>query len=382
MKILSLQRMANVLILSERNAVSAPRILREITALESIFEIFVCAAPNNNQQFQNFTNLYSLRSFRDKLFSRFDSRFKKLKLRYSRIDQFIETKNIQVLIIHDPLFIPIATRLKEKFGLKIIFNAHEYHPLEFENDMDWMKSEGGLYDEFYRTYLPKFDLIINVCSTIQEKCKSEYDLQSIVIPNAVKHHNLDPIPTNNDGRIKIIHHGALLPGRKIEKMIDVVGGLSNTHTLDIIGVSNPETIAYKDFIKSLCKQHENIQLLEPLSFDQIVPFINQYDIGLYLLEPSNFNNFNALPNKLFEFIQARLAIAVSPSPEMQTLINKHNIGVVSKDFTVEAMQEALLSLNQQKIIEFKTNSHIAASVENAEKYYQLYLDSVLSLLKN
>ena len=38
--------------------------------------------------------------------------------------------------------------------------------------------------------------------------------------------------------------------------------------------------------------------------------INQYDIGVYLLRDGNLNNKYAMPNKLYEFVQARLADAV------------------------------------------------------------------------
>ena len=55
---------------------------------------------------------------------------------------------------------------------------------------------------------------------------------------------------------------------------------------------------------------------------EIVDTIAEYDIGLFILSPINFNYYHALPNKLFEFIQARLAIAVSPSPEMARIVHR------------------------------------------------------------
>ena len=51
---------------------------------------------------------------------------------------------------------------------------------------------------------------------------------------------------------------------------------------------------------------------------------NDYDVGLYLLPPTNFNQRYALPNKFFEFIQGRLAIAIGPSPEMAKLVERSN----------------------------------------------------------
>ena len=43
----------------------------------------------------------------------------------------------------------------------------------------------------------------------------------------------------------------------------------------------------------------------------IVRTINQFDLGVYLLPPVNFNSAHALPNKFFEFIQARQEFLVA-----------------------------------------------------------------------
>ncbi|MBK7701065.1 MAG: hypothetical protein IPJ39_21260 [Saprospiraceae bacterium] len=85
----------------------------------------------------------------------------------------------------------------------------------------------------------------------------------------------------------------------------------------------------------------------------IVNFISKYDIGLYILEPTNFNNGMALPNKMFEFIQARLAIAIGPSPEMKSLVEEYNLGVVSADFDSKGLAISLNNLTHQNIIDFK-----------------------------
>ena len=99
---------------------------------------------------------------------------------------------------------------------------------------------------------------------------------------------------------------------------------------------------------------------------EIIPVTNQYDIGLFLAPPTTFNLQYTLPNKLFEFIQARLVVAIGPSIEMSKGVKKFNCGVVSKDFDPRSMANELNRLTTEKIMEFKQRSHEAASELNAD----------------
>jgi len=103
---------------------------------------------------------------------------------------------------------------------------------------------------------------------------------------------------------------------------------------------------------------------------------NSYDVGLYLLPPRNFNQRNALPNKFFEFIQARLAVAVGPSPEMAGLVRRHGCGVVAADFTPEALAAELNSLDANQIVGFKLASNAAAAGLSADRNAKVILSAI------
>ena len=89
-------------------------------------------------------------------------------------------------------------------------------------------------------------------------------------------------------------------------------------------------------------------------------------MGIFLLPPVNFNYENTLPNKLFDFIQARLGVAIGPTPEMAEIVNNYKIGVVSENFTPQSLAEKLVTLTQADIETFKHNANRAAADLNAE----------------
>ena len=125
---------------------------------------------------------------------------------------------------------------------------------------------------------------------------------------------------------------------------------------------------------------KNVRLIPPVGSDDIIPYISQYDIGIYLLEPNNFNNKHALPNKFFEFIQGRLAIAIGPSPEMTKIVTDYDLGLVSKDFEAKNLAEIVNSFTPEKIIYFKEKSDLAAKQLNAQNSYKKLNDLINDML--
>ena len=106
--------------------------------------------------------------------------------------------------------------------------------------------------------------------------------------------------------------------------------------------------------------------------------LNNYDIGLFFVKPVTFNLLNCLPNKLFEFIQGRLAIAIGPSPEMSKIVEKHNCGFVSKDFNTNSMIELLNNLDKKNIDKAKLNSSRAAKELCFEKESRFLINKILN----
>ena len=124
---------------------------------------------------------------------------------------------------------------------------------------------------------------------------------------------------------------------------------------------------YLQQLEQMVKTRKNVRIITPVPFEEIIPFTSQYDIGFYILKPANFNHLYALPNKFFEFIQARLMIAISPNPEMARLVKQYNLGIIAKDFSPQEMAKSLNALTKEQILQYKENANKTAKILNAEK---------------
>lgn len=362
-----------------------PRIIREIEALKNDYEIIALGTTPPPFEFVEFVKLNTISFFErvlHKLYRIFNSGRPWEGIFYTVNRQLIgmfRKYRPDIIITHEPEFFPYIYRHKNKYKYKVVFNSHEYNPGQIEATKGWSDTYGKFYFNLYRKYLKKLDLLINVSDGIAIKCKQEFSKDSIVIPNACTYYpNIRPvIRDENEKMIKMIHHGGALRERKIEYMIEAVRKLGDPFQLDIMLIAGNQD--YLDELKFSVGNIHNVNIIPPVDFFDIVPFINQYDIGLFNLPRDNFNHLHALPNKLFEFIQARLCIVVSASPEVKTVVESNNLGVVSKGFSSEELYDCLKNINMQQINNFKINTDKVAEKLSAERYYRYYLDTLKSL---
>lgn len=275
----------------------------------------------------------------------------------------LQQENYQVCIGHGIYTLPLLGKLTPK--TKVVFNAHEYYPSEFEENEKWR-----LYTQPYYLYMLQSLKEMNALFAVTRLIGEHYTrviapVKVIEITNATRYYPELKPQEPSAGQIKIVHHGVALRGREIEQMIKSVLACPSQFNLSLI--LTPGDPVYLEELKSTYQNNSRICFLEPVAVDRIAPMLNTFDIGLFLLPPVNFNWEHALPNKLFEFIQARLCVVISPNPDMKRLVEQYGVGKVAKDYTLSAMIDTLKNLTPENIMAFKQASHQAATKVNAEQ---------------
>jgi hypothetical protein len=142
-------------------------------------------------------------------------------------------------------------------------------------------------------------------------------------------------------------------------LIDAVKALPHC-TLDLFLVPAADGGRYLKELTQRAGGCDRVTLRDPVAPAQRPYALNEFDVGAFCMPPINVNAEFALPNKFFDFVQARLAQAVGPAREMARLVREHDLGVVSADFGVDAFVTALRSLDRAAIDQAKRASHAAA----------------------
>jgi glycosyltransferase involved in cell wall biosynthesis len=286
-------------------------------------------------------------------------------------------KEIDLVLANDIETLPLALSIARE--AKVILDAHEYAPRQGENMLTWRVLFQKYKAYLCQTYIPRVNGMITVSQGIADRYQQDTGIRPLVITNAPDFENLQPRLFRPPGdTIRLVHHGRISPSRKTEKMIEMMDYLDRRFELDLILMENWP--GYLKHLKRFASGKPNVHFLPPVPMADLSRLLNQYDIGVYLLEPVNFNYLHSLPNKFFEFIQARLAVAIGPSPEMARLVRKHDLGVVAADFSPRALAQCLLGLDVKKIEYFKSQSHKVAHLLSAEQNKKILLDLVERVL--
>jgi len=262
-----------------------------------------------------------------------------------------------VVVANDIDTLPVALALAPR--ARVLFDAHEYAPLEFEDRLYFRVFQQRLRQWQCRTFIPRAAAMTTVCASIAEAYQRDTGVRAEIVLNAPDYEPLPPSDTEaRAGTIRLVHHGAAIRSRRIEAMIRTVRLLDARFTLDLFLTGGDD--AYFAELRREAGGDARIRLQEPVPMRELPRVLNAYDVGLFLLEPTNFNYRFALPNKLFEFVQARLAVAIGPSPEMARVVREHQLGIVTDDFRPETMANALGALDAAAIMRFKRAADAAA----------------------
>lgn len=289
--------------------------------------------------------------------------------------------NFDLIVANDLEALPLAIKLaRSRSGVRVIFDAHEYYPGTFQETSLIATLLKSYVVRSCKNYLHKADHMTTVAKGIGKLYYQNFGVESSVIRNTNKYWDLEPSGTG-DTDIQLVHHGYALPMRKIEIMIKMMDYLDKRFTLNFYLVPAPLFIDYYDSLKELAKgRDDRIVFHEPVPTDQIPGELNKYDIGVFILPPTNENYANALPNKFFEFIQARLMIAIGPSPEMSSVVSEYELGLITQNYEYKEIAEEFNQLTSERIMHFKQNSHKAAKSLSEDTDQKVFL-SILQKLE-
>jgi hypothetical protein len=241
------------------------------------------------------------------------------------------------------------------------------------------------YVHLCRKYIPDVDAMFTVGKGLAAEYHKHFGKKPTIITNATNFHTINPsLPT--DTKIKLVHHGIANPSRRLDLLLEMMSHLDNRFTLDLILMTSDfASGSTKNYIENLKKNFltdSRVTILPAVESHAVVSTINKYDVGLFLLPPVNFNYENTLPNKLFDFIQARLAIAVGPSPEMADIVKHYDLGIVSSTFDPKDLAIELSKITREELMRYKSNTEVAAKELCAEKNEEILESVVNEIMKD
>jgi glycosyltransferase involved in cell wall biosynthesis len=268
--------------------------------------------------------------------------------------------------------LPVAAEAAQRNSARLVLDLHEYAPGQYEGRRFRM-FEARMISYIIRKYAHRVDASTTVAAMIAQKYKERFNLSPIVVLNAPEKIDL-PSNNINPRDVKLIHHGIARERRNPKFMIETIALCDKRYSLHFMLLEN-------DYLNELKRLSDiiapgRVTFHKPIPPEKIVEYLSKFDVGFYILPPSNYNQLAALPNKFFDFINAGLAVCIGPSPSMTDMVRTHGLGIVGPTFSPGDIAGLINQTTPDEWQTMKDRSRTASKTLNAQtemaKVLQIY----------
>lgn len=307
-----------------------------LTLIESGANITLTGKKNNRNP-QPVIRTYNIKRF-NLLFNRgflFYASFNIILFIY-----LLTRKKISLLVSCDLDTLPANYLASVLRRCPLVYDSHEYFTEvpELQN----RKFVRNFWLRIEKFILPKLKYAYTVSESIAKEYTEKYKVEFKVIRNLplkIKNTDVYPLPEDILSKKKILYQGAVNMGRGLELMIEVVKELDR----DVIFIIAGDGDLYNMLLKKVQKEEltQKVFFTGRIPHEKLADLTCQADMGISLEENTGKSYRYALPNKLFDYIQAEIPVMVSDLPEMRKIVEEYNIGVVNKINDKKAVKETI-----------------------------------------
>jgi len=261
-------------------------------------------------------------------------------------------------------------------GKKIIFDSHEYFT-EVPELVARPKVK-AIWKGLEKWILPQLKHVFTVSQSIANLYKKEYNIDVNLLRN-VPLLNKKAVEVENikiSGKKIIIYQGAINVNRGIEQVVEAMQYVDNA-LLYIFGKGDI-VVEITALVEKLSLQ-QKVKLMGEIPLEKLNGFTLQADLGLSLEEDMGLNYRFALPNKLFNYLQAGVPVLVANLPEMSSLVNEYKVGETIGNHLSKHIAEKITSMltDEVQLKKWSFNAKQASLVLNWEKE-QVIIKEVLN----
>ncbi|MBI2270820.1 MAG: glycosyltransferase [Bacteroidetes bacterium] len=273
--------------------------------------------------------------------------------------------NFDFILIHLVDNLPFAVELKKKTGARLIYDSQEYFRGQYN------KYETPLRDWVHLTepkYISHVDILLATTTVMLRQLTRDYALKIPAfrvrnVPSGLMLSGVKPKTENNfeNDSVKLVWHGMTIyfnNTRGVHILLKAIAACKSNVKLYLQGlINNEQLIIFNDYVKEL-KLGNKVTLVPPADPYNIVSSLTKYDIGLIGELPQEENQMLTSSNKLFDFINAGLAVIASDMPGLNETIKEYNIGYTYPSGDSVKMAELIDSLckNKDQLRNFKDRS--------------------------
>jgi glycogen(starch) synthase len=271
--------------------------------------------------------------------------------------------HVDVVHANDLDTLPAALLLARRSGARLVYDAHELYS-EFEAPSPPLARRLTLALE--RALARRTGSIVTVSDGMARELLPRLKLRStpLVVMNAPTRAD-EPLRRFEEGPLRSVYQGRLGPGRALEDLLAAVPEAGVELTLRI-PLADPEALRTIVARRGLA---DRVRVLEPVAPADVLEALRDFEVGVIFDRPLSRNSELTLPNKLFEYLMAGLAVVVPRLDTIGPFVEEEGVGVAFEPGRPDELARALSELagDRSRLLELRERAlGLARSRLNAE----------------
>ncbi|MBU4538806.1 MAG: glycosyltransferase family 4 protein [Weeksellaceae bacterium] len=211
--------------------------------------------------------------------------------------------------------------ISKKLNIPLVFDSHEIFT-------EMPSVNGRFTQKIWRSLesfiVPKLKFIMTASESYADWFAKTYEIERpVVVQNfPQKTENPQNYSATNSKKI-ILYQGVINPSRGLDKMIPAMKEIENAE-LWIAG-DGPKKAEFLALTKNLSLENK-VKFLGKLLPEKLREITKKADVGLSIEENNGLSYYFSMPNKVSDYIQARIPVVVSDFPEMRKVIDRFQTG--------------------------------------------------------
>jgi glycosyltransferase involved in cell wall biosynthesis len=248
-------------------------------------------------------------------------------------------ENADVVHANDFDTLPAARLLARAFNARLVYDAHELYTMQ---EADPPRLYVAAVRRLERMLARRADAVVTVSEPIARELQRLLGLARtpLVVLNCPA--RSETIGRSAVGRpLRAVYQGAVGLGRSLDDLLDAAAVADGVElTLRVIG-ADLDSLRSQVAARGL---ESRVRVREPVEPADLVDALWEFDVGVIATRPLSRNDELAVPNKLFEYLMAGLAVVVPRLAGIAEIVEHEDVGVMFEPGSPTSLGQALAEL--------------------------------------
>jgi glycosyltransferase involved in cell wall biosynthesis len=248
-------------------------------------------------------------------------------------------KPLDIVHAHDVDTLPAAWLIGRRAHARVVYDAHEVYADQEPNPP---RLQRAVVRRLERSLARSADAVVTVSEPIADELRRTLQLRAkpTVVLSCPARVEIEPA-ARGPGRLLAVYQGAPGPGRQLADLLEAAAGADETHLT--IRLANAELAELRRAV-AMRGLDGSVEIADPVPPDELVAALTGFHVGLVINRPLTRNDELVLPNKLFEYLMAGLAVVVPRLPGLADLVEREGVGLTYEPGRPDALAAALSRL--------------------------------------